>query len=193
LCTIVIYYAEEIFLFFLPLLPSYESTNFFINTYGVGTTLTGGRFYQIEDIITYVMGFNFSEMLLGVGFHNFWYRIDGNSVESDFVDIFGGGGVVFLGWFYGVLVWGYRLSRKMGAKGLLVDTEWAIVLLAVIMYSIFVGHVAFAATPLITVAFFIALAKKERAVEDRNYSVVVQQRGFSSARGVCASAGAGTG
>lgn len=174
IAALVITFAEQIFLAFLPYLPGYDTTRFFIDTYGVGTTLTGGRFYQFDEIVDYVSGFSFSEVLLGVGFDNFWYRIDGNSVESDFVDVFGGGGVVFLIWFYGMLIWGYRMSRTRLGNGKLIDTEWATVLLAVILYSIFVGHVAFAATPLVTVAMFIALAKKEQSVEHRDRAVLVQ-------------------
>lgn len=172
-CYFVMLYASSIFLAVLPYLPAADTFGFFIDTYGVETALTGGRFYQIEDIIKIISRFSWTELLFGIGFQNFWFAIDGNSVESDLIDVFGGGGIIFAAWFYGLLIWGYMISKRVGRSGNIVDTEWAIVFLAVIMYSIFVGHVAFAATPLVTIAFILALAYKERTVARRPSALLV--------------------
>jgi hypothetical protein len=172
-CYVVAVYAASIFLLILPFLPAAQAFDFFIATYGVETALTGGRFYQLDEIVAIISNFSWQETLFGIGFQNFWFAIDGTSVESDLIDIFGGGGLIFVCWFYGLLIWGYLLSKRRDLLGKTVDTEWAVVFLAVIMYSIFVGHVAFAATPLITVAIFTALAYKERGVERRHSSVLV--------------------
>jgi len=166
-------FAGSIFLAVLPYLPAAESSIFFINTYGVDTTLTGGRFIDLDAIIRFIETYSFGELLFGMGFENFWFAIDGSSVESDLIDTLGGGGIIFAGWFYGMLLWGYKCSKAILPNGKAIDTEWSFVFIAAIMYSIFVGHVAFAATPLITLAMFLALAYKERPIEDRARSVVV--------------------
>lgn len=165
--------AGSIFLAVLPYLPAADASAFFINAYGVDTTLTGGRFVDLDEIISSIKSFSLIELIFGIGFNSFWFSIDGNSVESDFIDILGGGGIIFAGWFYGLLLWGYRCSRTVSSSRVNVDTAWAFVFIAVIMYSIFVGHVAFAASPLITVGMFLALAYKEQPIEGRHRSVLV--------------------
>lgn len=165
--------AGSIFLAVLPYLPSAEASGFFISRYGVETTLTGGRFADLDVIIRVLGKFSVNEIIFGAGFENFWFSIDGNSVESDLIDTLGGGGIIFAGWFYGMLIWGYLKSGTKLAGGLAVDTAWAFVFIAAVMYSVFVGHIAFAATPLTSIAMFFALSYKEKSSENTNPAVVV--------------------
>lgn len=180
--SIVTAYAGSIFLAVLPFLPAANASEFFINTYGVETTLTGGRFVDIDYIYRHFQNFSVAEILFGTGFNNFWFAIDGNSVESDLIDTLGGGGIIFAGWFYGILIWGYLRSGYTLPSGARRDGAWTFVFISVIMYSIFVGHVAFAATPLICVGVFVALAYKEGGREGRIDPIVVQQRYRANAR-----------
>lgn len=166
--------AGSIFLAVLPYLPAAESAEFFIDTYGVETTLTGGRFLDMDAIIRTIRTFTLWELIFGMGFNNFWFTIDGFSVESDLIDTLGGGGILFAGWFYGILLSGYLKSATWSARGRKMDGPWAYLFIAVILYSIFVGHVAFAATPLVTVGMFLALAQKEKIGARPGRSLLVQ-------------------
>lgn len=166
-------YADVIFLAVLPYLKAADASAFFINTYGVNSTLTGGRFADLDFIISTIQSFSFFEVIFGIGFSTFWFEIAGKSVESDLIDTLGGGGIIFAGWFYGILIWGYVCSKTPRPLRFAVDTPWAFVFIAVILYSIFVGHVAFAASPLISVGILFALAYKEHARENRGRSVLV--------------------
>jgi hypothetical protein len=165
--------AGSIFLAVLPYLPASEASSFFIAKNGVDTTLTGGRFIDLDQIVRIIQSYSIAEFIFGAGFQNFWFAIDGNSVESDLIDTLGGGGIIFAGWFYGTLLWGYSLSKVKAPSGKTLDTAWAYVFIAAIMHSIFVGHIAFAASPLASLAMFLALAYKERVNEDSPRSVLV--------------------
>lgn len=173
IAAIVVTFADSIFLVVLPYLKAADASAFFINTYGVNSTLTGGRFADLHTIVELLQSFSLVELIFGVGFSNFWFSIAGKSVESDLIDTLGGGGIIFASWFYGLLMWGYICSKVKSKRGAMVDTAWAFVFIAIALYSVFVGHVAFAATPLITVGMFLALTYKEQSREGRDRSLVV--------------------
>lgn len=169
----VVQFADVIYLAILPYLKAADASAFFINTYGVNSTLTGGRFAELDSIIDLLKTFSLTELMFGIGFSNFWFEIAGKSVESDLIDTLGGGGIIFAGWFYGLLLWGYKSSKARLWNGVTIDSPWAFVFIAIILYSIFVGHVAFAATPLVTVGMFLMLTYKEQAHESRHRSLMV--------------------
>lgn len=170
---VVYSFAEDIYLALLPYLPGSDVTTFFITRYGVSTTLTGGRFVDLDLILSVLGQYSVGEIIFGAGFNNFWFSIDGNSVESDLIDILGGGGVIFAGWFYGLLIWGYINSNSRATDGRVIDSAWSFVFITVFIYSVFAGHVAFAATPLISLSIYLALSHKEQTSENTNRSIMV--------------------
>ncbi len=167
-CSVVISAAGHIFLAIVQYLPGAEIFTFYIENQGATSALTGGRFVMLDLILNIYSKFSFVDFLLGIGFQNFWDLLIGNSVESDLFDLIGGGGLVFTIFFYGSLIWGYAMSRQY-IQGRYNDSIWAPVFISAILYSIFVGHVAFAATPVVSITLILAMViAKRNYLNDRN-------------------------
>ncbi len=163
--------AENVFLAVGPLLQGWERLSFFIEKDGAISALTGGRFLDLDRMLDIYQEFEFFQMIFGVGFNEYWYRLSGKSVESDFFDLLGGGGIVLVCWFYGIIINGFISSMKSSSN--FANTQISVAIIAIMLYSVFVGHVAFAATPILTLALILAASgmddnlRKTRIVPSR--------------------------
>ncbi|MBU4264348.1 MAG: O-antigen ligase family protein [Proteobacteria bacterium] len=162
---LVIVFAEKLFLWIGPYLAIWSNLDFYIQKYGVLPTLTGGRFLLLEEVLHVFADYSPLQLLIGAGFQEFWNSVNSKSIESDIIDLFGGGGAMLVIWFYGFLGWGLsHISYKNRHNSFLSGA-----LIATVLYSIFVGHIAFAATPVITVAIILIEIYKEN--ENKKYFI----------------------
>lgn len=175
--AIAIIFADEIFLAIGPFLAGWDRLTFFSERYSPATALTGGRFLLLPDILSKFLNFDLIQIFFGLGFKKFWSDIDDSSIESDILDLYGGGGLVSVIIFYGFLVYALSLTLK---KPKLI--QWGGIIIAIILYSVFVGHIAFAATPIISVAIILSVLFYENRNEDSNHPILVQQPQVSQQR-----------
>lgn len=175
--ALVLVFASDIFLFIGPFLKGWDRLLFFIQKHDAVTAMTGGRFLSLPYILTIFDGFGFFEFFFGLGFSDFWQLVSDGSVESDVIDLFGGGGVFGIMLFYGIIV--YCMIVTLRTPRLV---KWGGLFWSIILYSVFVGHVAFAATPTISVAVAVSAFLGARRRENRNHSFLVQQSQFPHSR-----------
>lgn len=168
--TIGIILAEEIFITIGPFLVGWDRLSFFSEKYSPSTALTGGRFLLLPEILSIFLNFDPIQILFGLGFKAFWNDTDDSSIESDILDLYGGGGLISIIIFYGFLVRAMNLTLKKPRLA-----HWGGIIMAIVLYSIFVGHIAFAATPIISVATILSVLFFENRNENRNNPVLVQQ------------------
>ena len=161
--------AGSLFLLIAPFLKGWERLLFFIERYDAVTVMTGGRFLDIPAAMSLFYRFSLYELVFGVGFEKFWIAVSQGSIESDLFDLFGGGGLIAISLFYGSIIYYLILCLKYRRL-----EEWVGVLLSVILYSIFVGHIAFAATPIISLALILSVISSSVKNENRRNSIVVQ-------------------
>lgn len=151
--ALTVTFAVDLFLWVGPALVGWERLEFFIERYDPVTALTGGRFLFIAEILAIFSSFGVTQLLFGMGFGAFWSAIGKDSVESDIIDLFGGGGLIGVGWFYGLFLVALGVTLRRGSA--LAPAGSAV--LAIGLYSVFVGHVAFAATPIVSTAVVLAV------------------------------------
>ncbi len=151
--ALTVTFAVDLFLWVGPALVGWERLEFFIERYDPLTALTGGRFLFIAEILAIFSNFGVAQVVFGMGFGAFWSAIGRDSVESDIIDLFGGGGLVGVGWFYGLFL--VALGVTLRRRTALSPAGGAV--LAIGLYSVFVGHVAFAATPIVSTAVVLAV------------------------------------
>jgi hypothetical protein len=168
--VIAIIFAEKIFMTVGPFVTGWDRLLFFADKYSPATALTGGRFLLLPDILSKFLNFDPTQILFGLGFKAFWNDMDNHSIESDILDLYGGGGLISIVIFYGFLVYAMILTLKKPRLA-----HWGGIVISIIFYSIFVGHIAFAATPIISVATILSALFFENRNENRNHPVLVQQ------------------
>lgn len=142
--VVAIILVEPIVFALGPLHPAWPRIEFFVERYGVVQAITGSRSVFALAAIETLQGFSVFEWVFGAGFEPFWREALGKSIESDPFDLLGGGGLLLLLWFYGI-------AFAMFAAAAADRRQWALagLVFAVVVYSVFVGHVVYANTPMI--------------------------------------------